>query len=159
MQLVQPSAGTPGQENGQQREETTVPERRESERWTSPRIILTLVQVCIGAASLITAVLGLIVVVLGIIFGAYLLSQKNDVTSEMSNASLSSGFEKLGQKVDRLGDEFRATAAKAGETDSKVMMNARDIEREMATRASETGLLNARIIAAEKDLERLKATR
>lgn len=124
-------------------------ERRESERWTSPRIILTVLQLVIGAAGLFVSIMGFLMVVGGGIFGAYVLSQKNDVTSEMSNAQLAQQINTLSVKVDNMTTILSTSAAENAELKNTVATLRRDLDRETEDRKGRDGWLEARIVSGK----------
>lgn len=134
------------------REDSTVPENNE-ERWTSPRIVLTLIQLFIGFLGLCVSALSLMVVVGGMVLGAYLLSQKNDVTSEMSNVQLAQQIGTLSAKFDKFTDTqtlaAQTSAREMTEVKSDVATLRRDLDNEAKSRESRDGWLEARIVSGK----------
>lgn len=126
-----------------------MPDRRESERWTDPRIILAVIQ-------LFVAVAGLAVVILGGLLGTYVVMQTRATTSEMSNAQLAQQLSALaadqrtlGVKMDRITDAVSASTAESAEIKNTLTTLRRDLDRETEDRKGRDGWLEARIVSGK----------
>lgn len=128
-------------------------ERRESERWTSPRIILTVLQLFIGFAGLCVSILGFLMVVGGGLLGVYVVSQTKDATSEMSNAQLAQQIGQLSIKFDKLNDAVtmntQTSTRETTELKNDVATLRRDLDKESEERKGRDGWLEARIVSGK----------
>jgi outer membrane murein-binding lipoprotein Lpp len=111
--------------------------------------MLSVAQLFIGAAGLLVSVMGFLLVVGGGLLGAYVISQTNDATSEMSNAQLAQKIDSLEMKVDKMTDVVSASGRKDAEIESTLATLRRDLDRETEDRKGRDGWLEARIVSGK----------
>lgn len=115
----------------EERERSGLLDRRSA--WSDPRAITAVVQLLFSGCSVLVAIAGLAVVVLGGLVGAYVLNQTKTATSEMTNAQVAVEIGKVNTSLEKLDGKVTTAMGTLSTVQGRIDALQRETEQARAT--------------------------